>query len=253
MPLTTNEQALVDRVNDLLEAFIHIPVYNEVGIPKESTVGKRDLITFAYDDWNTDFRFWVFLNRGQRELKSGTDYTLDATKGEIGLITTAGSSSFFKSDGDTEGELPVGQQIEASYHFRYFTDEMILCFMQLGLDHINNRRPVTSFPSVDVAPAEFHGAMIMYAYYRALAKVLLDNQIWNNHLIWASNHEFRNAMHSQVIQLKDESWREWELEAKFAKSRGFVKPRGVTGGRFATQQRVTGGNFQNFTIVGSTL
>lgn len=252
MAVSARVQGLIDSLEAMLSGLQHIPVYHEPGIPKE-VLGKRTLITFAYDNWNTDYRRWFYLNNGQRELTPGTDFTLDSDKGEITLLTTAGSAFA------DAGELPVGQEIEASYHFKYFTEDQFVCFLQRGLDNVNNRRPVTRFGDLDNLPAEFDSAVILYAYYRALTTILLDNQIWNNHLIWATNPTTGNAasaggqMFQQVDRLKEEAWREWELEAKFAKERGFVKPRGISGGRFATQQRVTGSNFQRFTIIGSSL
>lgn len=245
--ITAKERRYIDTVLILLEGFQHIPVYSEVGIPKESTTGKRTLVTFSYDDWNDSYRYWLYLNNSQRELKEGTDFTLDKDKGEIGLLTT-GDSKFA-----ADGELPVGQQIEANYHFKYFTDEQILIFLEIGLNFLNMQRPVTTYADIDASPAEFYGALIIHAYYRALAKILMDNQLWNNHLIWATNADFKNQFHGQVYQLKEEAWREWADQKKMAKPRSFASPRGVHSGKFATQQRVTESNFQNFTIIGGSL
>jgi len=246
--ITEKERKLIDTVLILLGGFQHIPVHNEIGIPKESVVGKRDVITFAYDNWNTDKRKWFHLNNGQRELREGTDFTLDATAGEMGLLTS-GDSAFA-----TDGELPVGQQIEASYHFKYYSDEEILICLEIALNFLNMERPVTQYATLDAAPAEFFGGLIIYGYYCALKKILMDNQIWNNHLIWATNADGNmQGFHGQVYQLKEEAWREWAEQKKMAKPRSFAKPRGVHSGKFATQQRVTGANFQQFTIIGGSL
>jgi len=228
-----------------------IPVYDEVGFPRAVAPStKQALVTFTYDNWDiTNHRHWIFLSEDQRTLTKDIDYTIDAENGEIGLITTPSSSSVFASDGVTGGELPPGWEITARYHFKYFTDDDILAYLNLALDFLNMRRPVTGYTTLDAAPAEFRGAMIIYAYYRALMRILIDNQLWNNNLIWAN----REQMHAMVDQLKEESYREWQEESKFAKPRSFAKPRAVTSGRYGTQQRVTSSNFQHFTIVGGAV
>lgn len=242
MAITTKEQQLIDITFTLLEGFQHIPVHNEVGFPKESS-GKRSKIIFTYNNWNLNFPFWFWLNNQQNELIKDTDFSLDDAKGEITLLTSSGS--IFATD----KELKVGQELESSYHFKYFNDQELLNWMEIGLIFLNNERPVTQFINIDIAPQEFTGALIIYTYYRALQKILLDNQLWNNNLIWADTRAF----HGQVHALKTEAENEWKSEKQKAKPRSLVAPRGITGGRFATQQRVTGTSFRQFTIIGSTL
>jgi len=142
--------------------------------------------------------------------------------------------------------LPVGAAIEATYHFKYFDDEELLDWMEMGLIFTNNAPPHTAYPDIDSAPQEFTGALIIYTYFRALQRILLDNQFWNNNLIYADS----KAFHAQVHALKVEAENEWKEEKKRAKPRSLISPRGVTGGQYMTQQRVTASNFRRFTIIG---
>lgn len=250
MALTTVETALVNTITALLGPLQEVAVYNEIGVPvADTTTGKHTKISFTYANWNTASRRYFWLNKAsdnQRVLKESTDISVDATAGEITLLTTAGS--VFDS-GDEE--LSPGQEIEGSYEFKYFTDDEFIQFLNLGLIWFNNRAPATFISELDNITAEFEYPIVMYAYHRCLVRILMDSQFWNYKLIWASNVGYKDAMHAQVSQIAQSVWQEVNTSNKPRRLSG--PPVAVVSGKFATQQRVTGSNFARYTILGNVL
>lgn len=243
--VTETQQEYVDCIKGWLGGFVCIPVHNELGIPL-CISGKRTKIQFAFRNWNTAFPYQFFLNDGkdaQIELKEDVDYTLSPTNGSILLRVDPGST--FATGGTYDGELVPGTEIEGTYRFNYFTDEEIRDFAAWAL-HLYNAsgRPTTNF-TLDNAPGEAVAAILSGGYWRALQRILLDSNLWNNRFIWADLQGSMSYLQSTIQSLSVAEDKNFN-KAIDNKPRSFVKPRGVTSAHRTMQQQVTAANALGF-------
>lgn len=74
----------------------------------------------------------------------------------------------------------------------------------------------------------------------------MDMNFWNNRFIFADSDGSVNFTQSILQTQATALESRVDLEAKFAKPRGLVVPKGITGSRFNTQTRVTAANFSTF-------
>lgn len=160
---------LYGMINDLSNNFIyeamHIPVYWEQGYQ----TGDNRTYNFAFGNWNQDPRPIVRVNQ---KIRLG------------GWTTNNNGNVFFNENLDPE------DLVYAQYYFRYFKDEEILDFLNMGLYALNATPPASIYySSLNNAPYEWRFGVILYAAIRALQRLVFGLNFQEKSLIFSETPE----------------------------------------------------------------
>lgn len=246
--IPTVAQSIIDTtLKTVLGDLQHLKVHDEVGFPAND----RGDIQFVYCPMITyrsvgpEF-FW---NGSQTPLVENTDYefevdnsdplnpvTVGLNEGRITLLTVAGK---FPS-----AKLEVGDEIRGSYVFKYFSDEDLYNYLNIGLWELNARKPATAYIWESV-PQEWNAALTLYAAQQCFQQILNDTTMWKSRIVFADPQ----AMQAQIKGNLDNLTQRLDFLLKVTKRRGEARPRTVVSNKMATQQRVTQTNWQEFTII----
>ena len=209
--INSNSPALVSRVgdivygmvNDLANNFIyeamHIPIYWEQGY----RVGNRKTFNFAYKNWNQDPKPIVRIN--QRIYPAGWMPNYDG-------------SIFFEKNLDPE------DMVYAQYNFRYFSDEEILDFLNMGLYAMNATPPASeNYTNINSAPFIWRFGIILYAAIRAMQRLVFGLNFQERAIIFAEKPELvQNAINNfkQLYSDYNALWLEVKKDVKTLKLPG---------------------------------
>lgn len=195
--IETNTSQLM---NDLSNLFIyeaqHIPVYWEQGY----RTGDARTFNFAYGNWQRDPR--VIVRKNEETLITGfyADYN--------GTI---------RWDQDLEPE----DSIYAQYQFRYFSDEEVLDFLDMGLYAMNGVPPAsTAYSSVEAAPFEWRYGILLQAAIFALRRLVFGFNFIERTFVLGENIDDQQRKIEQFKQLYtsyQEIWAEWAKNVKTRK------------------------------------
>lgn len=240
-------QMLIDStLKTVLGSLQRLQIFQEIGIP----VFGRNQIQFQFSPIisyrsSTGRFYW---NGSQDPLVEGTDYEFEVDVTDplvpipVGLnesrITLLNVAKF------PAAQLQVGDEIRGEYTFKYFSDEQLYDYLNMGLWELNARKPNTAYdwPSV---PLEWNAALTLYAAAQCFQQILNDTTLWVGRLIFADPQAMRDQLTGNLTQLNQRL----DFLLKVTKRRGEARPRGLTSARMATQQRVTQTNWQSFTFI----
>lgn len=228
--ITPAHQAIIDDfLIPMLGPLLRIPVHDEIGVISKD----RQTAVFIYQNW-IDTTAPIIKHNRSEILAVTIDYTVNLVAGTINLTTP----------------LPPGDEIDAYYYFRYFTNSELASFIELTLRDLNSRKPATAF-TIETAPLEWDGAIVLGAYLKCLQRLLMDFNLWRPFLIFVDMNA-GGAFRDQISSLFSSTQTEFNTLATLAKRRGIVAPAGVSSGKFATAQLVTGSNFRAFAVQGGS-
>jgi len=229
--LTGVTKDLVDDVliGILLTSLQKIKVHDEVGVP-DST---RKIFTFTYQNWNENFTVEVTKNiHSSWSIMTNTDYTVDYVNGKITLNTA----------------INVGDEVRASYQFRYFSRDELAEMIRQSLHELNGIPPKTGFLLDNGLPLEWNPTLAMRAYYYSLGRLLDDLSLWIPRLAFADPDNYRTYIQSK----RTEADNFFKTNSRYLKRRSLIVPQSVTSGKFFTPSIVSSTNFRSFTILGSS-
>jgi len=211
-------------LDPMIRDFQRLGVYDEKGVKHQD--GK---IRFTYPRWNTAFRTEEIRKNGTL-LTRDTDYTLDGSNGNITPII----------------EMLETDDILARYFFSYFSDSDLLSYLNRAVAQLNSKNPGSSY-TLDTVPDRFSHIITQSAYVECLKRLLLDNMIWKNNLIWADPAGALNALTSALNIANQELTAMWADTVR----RQFLRPRTIRAGRYGFDYTATGNNFWKFTVLGA--
>jgi hypothetical protein len=190
-------------MNDLSNVFIyeamHIPVYWEQGY----RTGNGKIFNFAFGNWNQDPRPTVRIN--QKIYPDGwvANYNGNVTFNKI---------------------MDMEDMIYAQYNFRYFTDEEILDFLQVGLMAMNATPPSSlTYRSLTNVPFDWRYGILLYAAIQALRRLVFGLNFQERALIFGERPEdVQNAINNFKALYSDYNalWIEVKKEIKTLKLPG---------------------------------
>ncbi len=209
----------------LLQGFLNIPVYNEIGLPYKE--GSNNYLKFTFSDWSYDTSNLQFRS-SDKELKVFDEIVPDLEMGKA-LVNL---SNYIET-----------YEIFSTYRFKFFKENEFADFLELSLDEINSIPPVTSF-NWETAPRIFDPYLVGRAYTYILKKVLLDMEFWNNRLIFPEPTGLRGTLNTLLSDANNELR---DMKAGI-KGRWMVHPQGITGFKIGVPHLITGWNFRYYTI-----
>lgn len=221
---SVQQQEFIDNgMTPLLHQLQELEVFNEPGNIRSST-----LVKFAYQNWRAAVTPEILRNRV--EITSG--FTIDNTNGTLSFTTPFDSAA--------------AEEVRCTYGFRYYSNDQLADFLQLGLNTINNQRPTSAFTFVtNTVPVEWTTAVVELGVAHALETLLLDLLTWKAYLIFRDP----TATASYVQGILSRIWSSWMQERRELKGRRFLKPRALASGRWRFPRSTTGFNFQQFTVI----
>jgi hypothetical protein len=227
--LTNQEQFLVSDLLAMIGMFQRLEVFDELGIPDPDL----KTIRFAYQNWRGDISIQVRKRTTSIipvvGLVLGVDYTVDLANGIVVLTTP----------------MNPGDEVRASYYFKYFADTDFKSFLKFALYEANAKNPTTAF-FLESVPLEWNAVLILGAYVHCLQRLLLDQGIWSRGLIWKDADKWVVYLQG-MLNKAEEMWKYWLHKIK---RRGFIQVYGISSGKFGTQLQVNETNFRQFTLLG---
>jgi len=168
-------------INDLTNNFIyeamHIPVYWEQGY----RTGNKKSYNFAYTNWNHDPRPIVRINQRIR---------LD------GWEPNYNGNVYFSKDLDPE------DMVYAQYNFRYFSQEEIQDFLNMGLYAMNATPPASlTYPNLNNSPFAWRFGILLYAAIKAIQRLVFGLSFQERALIFAEKPENVQAVIANLRSL----------------------------------------------------
>jgi hypothetical protein len=203
---------------DLLQK---LQVWDEHGRIRPNSV-----VDFAYDNWLSAITPEVTLNRNI--VTSG--YTVDNLTGQI----TFTSPTIAVESGD---------EVVCSYTFRWFTDAMLVAFLNNAISEFNNRRPVSNY-TLDTMPNDWLYGVVDGAHKLALETMLLDLTIWKARLVFQDPSIAADYARSLITNIENR-WTRWK------KGRIQLLPKSVSSGRWRQAAVPSDSNWQQYTCVRS--
>jgi hypothetical protein len=137
--------------------------------------------------------------------------------------------------------------ILARYYFAYFSDGDLLSFLNVVMSEINAKNPGESYTTETTDLTRTLHILIRGAYVACIRKLLMDNMIWKNNLIWVDA-----AGAIAVLQgLLAAATAEYKDALADRNRRQFLQPRTIRTGRYGFDYTATGNNFFRFTVLGT--
>lgn len=226
---TSQEALLINLLKPMLGAIQNLEVYDEIGIPDPNLTTFR----FGYEQWKDDRSPQVRKRDGNSNpsyLYSGLDFLTDSDAGAILLISGVTFSP--------------GQEIRASYRFKYFSDDELAVFLNLTLYELNGWKPISGY-TLEGVPLEWNYGLVLGAYIKCLQRILIDQGIWAKGLIWKDTEKWAAYLTTMLASAE----KTYERYAKYLKRRALIRVYGISSGKFGTQQLVSESNFRQFTII----
>ena len=240
-------QSIIDStLKTVLGDIQRLQVHQEVGVPVKS----REQIQFVYCPMFVykSQRPRFYWNGSQDELVENTDYEFEVDNTDpLNLINVGLNESridLLNVAKFPSSRLSVGDEIRGDYTFKYFSDEQLYDYLNLGLWELNARKPNTSkdWPAV---PLEWNAALTLYAAAQCFQQILGDTTLWKSRIIFADPQATRDQIKGNLDSLNQRL----DFLLKVTKRRGEARPLTVVTSKMAIQQRVTQVNWQSFAII----
>jgi len=207
-------------LQELLIGFEQINVYDELASHQADGSCK---VTFQNIRPDSNI---VVVHNGE-DLIQYSDYYLDYRNGRL-IFADAVSAT---------------DDIHVSYQFSLFGEDTYASFLDLALDEMNAQPPATSF-GFDRAPRVFDPPMVMKAYAKCLARLLLDMSFWNNTLIFPEPTSVKSSLQS----FYQSALTEYSELKKTTKGLRMVSPRGISSMKIGIPRVIDGVNYKNWTV-----
>lgn len=225
--------AVEQKIADLLESNIYS--LQRLYIDELGRVDPTDTtkVYLSYKQQRFDHPIIVRKRDGTwSNLLSGTNYIVDDSKGLLTLVS-----------GTT---LPLGTEARIEYTFKYFSDDELKKFFQIGLDMSNAYMPATAFTLDASLPLEWNSLIALWAEKLCLERLLTDQGVWNRGLIFKEPDKYFTYLNNVLTDIR-QFLREM---LKSYKARRYIRGQVISTGKFATQQLINETNFRNFTVLG---
>ena len=186
-------------MNDFDNLFIyeaqHIPVYWEQGY----TTGDARTFKFAYGNWLNDPRALIRINK---------------------RIVTDGWYSDYNGTIRTEYDLDPEDELYAHYYFRYFSDEEVLGFLQLGLYAMNGTPPSSvTYQSINGIPFEWKYGVLLAAAAQALKRMVFGFNFQERAFVLGEDAADQQRKIDNLKAMYTEYNETWAEQAKNVKTR----------------------------------
>ena len=207
-----------------------ISEFQRLGVADEPGVLHQDgKIRFTYPRWNRVKEEEIRLNGTL--LTRGTHYTLDAINGQIIPITAMTNSD----------------DVLARYYFAYFSDGDLLSFLNVVMSEINAKLAGDSYTVETTDLSRTLHILIRGAYVACIRKILMDNLIWKNNLIWVDAAGAIGVLQG-LLNAATADYKDALLDRN---RRQFLQPHTIRTGRYGFDYTATGNNFFRFTVLGT--
>lgn len=224
--------ALPGQTANILRGHLYpmIGEFQRLGVADEPGVLHQDgRVRFTYPRWNRLKDEEIRLN-GQL-LTRGTHYTLDAVNGQLIPITT----------------MTATDDILARYYFAYFSDGDLLSYLNVVMSEINAKSPGDAYTTETADLTRTLHILIRGAYVSCIRKILMDNLIWKNNLIWADAQGAIGVLQGLLAA----ATAEYKDALADRNRRQFLQPHTIRTGRYGMDYTATGNNFFRFTVLGT--
>lgn len=204
----------------VLSGLQHIPIHSDLArlnIPTSTAA-------FSYDRW-VEAPNQIFLN----DTKVATGYTSDQATGVVTF---------------TSPVLVAGDEVRASYRFKYFADADLVQFLNLALQDANNFRPHTSY-TFDTAPEDMEAFLTKSAYKMALDVLRMDIMMWRARLIFPDIAQMMASIDAVTAKISAERTE----DLKRIKGYLPILPLGVSSGRWRAASTPDQANWQQYTVI----
>lgn len=189
---------LYDLNNLFLYEAQHIPVYREQGIRGRADNNLVKYHFFCNRTWNDDPAPLIYQNNQILETGWYADYK---------------ASIYFNVPRDPE------DIIEASYYFRYFSDEELMQFLLMGLFSMNAIPPSSqTYSTVAGAPYPWRAAILLYAAIMGLRRMVFGLNFQEKSLIFGEQWDIVQQKIGNLKELYKEYQEEWKEQAKNIKT-----------------------------------
>jgi hypothetical protein len=186
-------------MNDLQNIFIyeaqHIPVYWEQGYHK----GDHRTFNFAYGNWQMDPRVLVRLNK---------------------RIISDGFYSDYNGTIRMEWDLDPEDEVYAQYYFKYFSDEELLDFLNIGLYSMNSTPPASVYyQSINGIPYEWKYGVLLAAAAQAMKRLVFGFNFQERAFVLAEDGAEQQRKIENFKALYTDYTTTWAEQAKNVKTR----------------------------------
>jgi hypothetical protein len=207
-------------LQELLAGFEKINVYDELAVYQADGSSR---VTFT--NLRPDSNITVLKNGADLTLHS--DYYLDYSEGKVVFKQT-----ILNTD-----------DINVSYQFSLFGEDTYASFLDLALDEMNAQPPATGY-NFENAPRVFDPPMVIRAYSKCLARLLLDMSFWNNSLIFPEPTSLKSSLQS----FYQSAIQEYNELKKSTKGLRMVSPRGISSMKIGMPRVIDGINYKAYTV-----
>lgn len=227
--LLNSDEVVFDDIDAGLGPAQAIPVYTEIS--KDSGVvkneGTRSIFNFTWQNWNYRFDPVVYIIDDEQELlqEDSVDYSVNFRAGNIIFDTP----------------VVAHQEVEASYVFRYFSEQEIRKFAELSLGMMNFVAPYTEY-TLKNYPPYWRSAIATGGTMFGLEQIF-QAPIYRERRLIFSDVDIVSALSSFYDRLKA-SFNEQFLAKKARWS--LVAPRAISGHDLIAPPRVTAQTYQSW-------
>lgn len=188
---------LYDLHNLFLYEAQHIPVYREQGIRVKPDKNLTRFNFFCNRTWNDSPMPIIYQNNSILSDGWYTDYK---------------ASVYFDTPRDPE------DIIEASYQFRYFSDEEMMQFLLMGLYSMNSIPPSSqTYSSIGSAPHAWRACILLYAAIMGLKRLVFGLNFQEKSLIFGEDWTMVQQKIDNLKNLYAEYYEEWKEQANNVK------------------------------------
>jgi len=192
------DKLIDDYLDGILEEFRQLQVWDEQA--RRTTTDPMTL-AITYRPINTGFTPEIY--DGQNRIVPPLNTTVSLADGTFSVSTDDGQQDYF-----------------VTYRFNYFPADLLQQFLKVSLLEINATATaatyVTSYDSIDAAPAYFDGPLVVGALAKAYQRLATDSMIWKNFLIWQDGNRAQEIA-GQAAQYYNGLYTELRTGAKFGK------------------------------------
>lgn len=193
---------LLDRLDDLLDAFRYIERWEEPGrlLPDFKT------LKFGWPNWLDIPAPEILVNN--EPMVAGTDYTVDATNGQVVFAADQDASNTFRGN----------------YVFRLIPRTQCATFFEIALSQANIKKPQSNF-GWDSIPENWMGVLVLGAYKYAADAILARLGTFRYQRLF----EDPNRLSTELRANSAEFSAAWSEALATIKRRGMVLPQGAAG------------------------
>jgi len=225
-------EVLTSQTDALLNTYL-IPLISEfqkLGVNSEKGQYHLDSsIRYTYPRWNTSTP--PIIQKNNTIQTNSTNYALNATYGYIKPV----------------GDFTATDDFLATYYFSYFDNNDLLSFLDRGVANINAKNPGQNLTRDTIDMNRQMPVVVQGAYVDCLKRLLLDNMIWRNNLIWANPQGALSLLQS-LLSIAQAEYTAMQVDMT---RRQLLTPKTIKTGRYGQDYTVNGNNFWRFSALGN--